>query len=172
MFANSVISRSSISISSLLLSFLFTFFSLLTSSLSCSPPPLSFALLLSIFFPAFYVLLTRFFLSSGFARATSAVYSCRYALSRHIRSLDDRSPRLSRFFPLSFHSSADRPSFPPSLTILLPHLSFICHTVQVSVSSISRRLVRKIHVTRDRSAADYLPSLCFFPHSYLPKRVN
>lgn len=149
MFANSVISRSSISISSLLLS-------------SPIPPSFSFSFtrfLLAIFSPCLcpadsFLPLVWFCASSECNLRASR----RYALSRHIRPLRDRS--LSFFLPLFL--SAVRPSVRPSLSLPLSlsrllslHLSFIlpCGS-NVSVSNtLLHQPVERIRVHRSK----YLP---------------
>lgn len=151
MFANSVISRSSISISSLLLS-------------SPLPPSLSLSLLLAFCSQSFllvYVLPTRFFLSSGFARAASAIYERVVVMRCRVTSgLSAIVP--SPFFSFSFSPPSVRSSFPLSLSLALSrllslHLSFIlpCGS-NVSVSStLLHQPVERIRVTRHRSK--YLP---------------
>lgn len=120
MFANSVISRSSISISSLLLSSL--------HSPPLPPPPPSLPLSLAFCLRScllVYVLPTRFFLSSRFCASSECNLqaSRRYALSRHIRPLRARS--------LSFSPSIVRPS---RLSHLCPpRLSFIYRAARVSL---------------------------------------
>lgn len=152
MFANSVISRSSISISSLLL-------------FTPLPPFPSLSLLLVFCSQSFllvYVLPTRFFLSSGFARAASAIYERVVVMRCRVTSgLSAIVP--SPFFSLSFPPPTVRPFVlpsPPSLSLfrlLSLHLSFIlpCGS-NVSVSStLLHQPVERIRVTRHRSK--YLP---------------
>lgn len=139
MFANSVISRSSISI-----------FSLLLSSL---PPPPSLSLSLTFCLYSFllvYVLPTRFFLSSGFARAASAIYEQVVVMRCRVTSgLSAIVPSLS--LSLSLPQPTVRPSLSPTSSPAAPFIHLPCGS-SVSVSSTPlHRSVRRIRVTRHRS---------------------
>lgn len=155
MFANSVISRSSISFSSLLLSSLLTFFSFLSSSLlpllsSLSPHDL-FSLSISCRLISSSCLVLR----EQWVQST-IVIRCRITSGLSAIAL----PSLCFFLFLSVLLLIICPFLPLSY-ILLPRLSFIYRAVRVSVSSTLRRSIKRIYVTHGRSVADYFLSPSF-----------